>query len=91
MTGGAFYTTPGSSPPTVSVLTGTPVAWTNTSGVFHNVTFANPAAAGGVSGGAVGNIGEHTSGTNSRQFGTPGPQNFQCTLHSNMTGVVIVQ
>ena len=91
MTGGAFYTTPASNPPGVSVLRNTPVAWTNTSGVFHNVTFANSAEAGGVGGGAAGNIGEHASGTNSRQFATPGTKNFQCTLHLNMTGVVVVQ
>lgn len=91
MTGRAFYTTPSSNPPGLSVGSGTPVAWRNSSGVVHNVTFADPAAAGSVGGGASGNIVEHSSGTNSRVFSAPGTQNFQCTIHLNMVGAVVVQ
>jgi len=91
MAGAAFYTTPGTVPPSVTVNAGTPVVWRNLSGVDHNVTFTNPAAAGGVGGGASGDIGPHRSGTNSRVFVAAGAQAFQCTLHSNMTGTVVVQ
>ncbi len=91
MTSAAFYTTPASSPPSVSVNAGTPVAWTNTSGILHNVTFASPSAAGSVSVGTSGNIPAHTMGTSSRVFATPGIQNFECTLHAGMAGRVVVQ
>jgi plastocyanin len=91
MTSAAFYTTPTSSPPSVSVQVGTAVAWTNTSDVRHNVTFATPTAANAVNGGTSGNIPPHTIGTSSRVFTTPGTENFECTLHPGMAGRVVVQ
>jgi len=73
------------------VTSGTPVSWQNDSGVIHNVTFANPAAAGAVGTGASGNIPDHGSGTNSRVFTAVGTtQGFQCTIHAGMTGTVVV-
>lgn len=79
------------NPTSRGVASGTTVSWQNGSGTVHNVTFANPAAAGAVAGGAAGNITEHDSGTNSRVFTAAGTHNFQCTLHFGMTGSVIVQ
>ena len=72
------------SPSTVTIQTGGTVTWRNTSGVVHNVTF-NPAT------GAPSNIGDHSSGDNTRTFGTAGTFGYQCTLHGGMTGSVVVQ
>jgi plastocyanin len=79
------------NPASRTVSVGTTVNWVNASGTIHNVTFANPAQAGGVGGGASGNIPEHGSGTNSRVFTTVGTHDFNCTLHLGMTGSVLVQ
>ena len=79
------------SPTSRTVAPGTTVSWQNGSGAVHNVVFANPSAAGAVTGGAAGNIPEHDSGTNSRVFTTVGTHNFQCNLHFGMNGSVIVQ
>jgi len=49
----------------------------------HNVTFAAMA-------GAPGNIGDQTSGSVNRTFGTVGTFNYQCTHHPGMTGTVTV-
>jgi plastocyanin len=63
--------------------TGT-ITWTNESGTGHNVTFASTT-------GAPTNIPAYTSGSSSRTFNTAGTFNYQCTLHSGMSGKVIVE
>ncbi len=79
-------------PSTATVARNATVSWTNNSGIAHNVTFANPTAAQGVSGGTSGNIFTHSSGTNTRTFTTTGSYTFECTIHgSSMSGTVIVQ
>jgi plastocyanin len=79
--------------PTVTVAINTPVTWDNNSGgVAHDVTFDTPAAALAVGNGSAGNIPQHTSGTNQRQFATVGSYPFHCTIHGTpMHGTVIVQ
>ena len=72
------------SPSSVSLTRNGTVTWNNTSGVTHNVTFA-----GGT--GAPSNIGDHSSGSNARSFGTAGTFNYSCTLHAGMNGSVVVQ
>lgn len=68
------------SPPNIQVAVGTTVTWTwNSGGNLHNVTFADAAS---------GNLG---SGTFTRTFNTAGTFAFHCTLHSGMTGSVLVQ
>lgn len=71
-------------PTGVSVTRNGTVTWNNTSSVTHNVTFA--AATG-----APQNIGDHSSGSNSRTFNTAGTFNYSCTLHGGMAGSVTVQ
>jgi len=56
-----------------------PISWA----VVHNVTFATVA-------GAPSNIGNMGSGSSSRQFGTPGTFDDECTLHAGMTGSATV-
>jgi plastocyanin len=73
------------TPTSRTVTSGTTVHWLNDSNVIHNVTFANPTAAG------VTNIPEHSSGTNSRVFTAVGTHAFECTIHFGMTGSVVVQ
>lgn len=72
------------SPASITIQTGGTVTWRNSSGITHNVTF-NPVT------GAPANIGDHSSGDNSRTFGTGGTFGYQCTLHGGMTGSVVVQ
>lgn len=72
------------SPASITIQSGGTVTWRNSSGVLHNVTF-NQAT------GAPSNIGDHSSGDNSRTFGTAGTFGYQCTLHGGMTGSVVVQ
>ena len=83
------------SNPAVTVNVNTPVTWTNDSGIGHNVTFDTPAAALAVGAGGSGNIADHTSGSNQRQFATANSYPFHCTIHgtatSGMRGTVIVQ
>ena len=71
-------------PASVSITRNGTVTWNNTSAVTHNVTFT--AATG-----APQNIGDHTSGSNSRTFNTAGTFNYRCTLHGGMDGAVTVQ
>jgi plastocyanin len=78
--------------PTVTVAINTPVTWTNGSASPHDVTFDNPAAALAVGTGGAGNIPQHTSGSNRRQFATAGSYPFHCQVHGTpMHGTVIVQ
>lgn len=72
------------SPTSITIQTGGTVTWRNISGVLHNVTF-NTAT------GAPASIGNHSSGDNSRTFGTAGTFGYQCTLHGGMAGSVVVQ
>lgn len=72
------------SPSSVTLSRNGTVTWNNTSGVTHNVTFA------GVTG-APSNVGDHSSGSNARSFGTAGTFSYSCTLHGGMNGSVVVQ
>lgn len=71
-------------PASVSITRNGTVTWNNTSSVTHNVTFT--AATG-----TPQDIGDHTSGSNSRTFNTAGTFNYSCTLHGGMAGSVSVQ
>ncbi len=68
--------------PSVTVAVGGTVTWTF-GPVTHNVTFGTA--------GAPTNISNTASTTASRTFPTAGTFAYQCTLHSGMTGSVIVQ
>jgi plastocyanin len=70
------------SPRTVAIAAGGAVTWQFTA--THNVTFGGATPTGG-------NIGNTSSGSVSRTFPTAGTYNYECTLHSNMTGTVTVQ
>ena len=70
------------SPASVSVFPGGTVTWNNSSGVTHNVTFSSASAPA--------NIPNHSTGSSARDFPTAGTFNYQCTLHSGMTGRVTV-
>jgi len=86
MTAGAF------NPVSRTVAPNTAVTWDNDSGTAHNVTFANPSAALGVSGGAGGNFDAPDPSTNRRQFAAAGTYNFHCNIHgTGMSGSVVVQ
>jgi plastocyanin len=72
------------------------MTFSNTSGVDHNVTFDTPATALAVGSGSSGNIPDHSSGSNQRQFAVSGSSHpFHCTIHgtatSGMRGTVTVQ
>jgi plastocyanin len=68
------------SPPNIQISVGTTVTWTwNSGGDLHNVTFADTASS------------DQGSGSFSRTFNTAGTFAFHCTLHSGMTGSVLVQ
>ncbi|HEY0994714.1 MAG TPA: Ig-like domain-containing protein [Gemmatimonadaceae bacterium] len=69
------------NPSSVDIGTGGTVTWAF-KGVTHNVTFSST--------GAPGNIGNSTSTSVSRTFGTAGTYNYQCTLHAGMAGRVVV-
>ncbi len=72
------------NPTSVSVAAGGTVTWNwNSSGVVHNVTF--------LTAGAPANIGNRNSGSDSRVFSSAGTFNYECTIHSGMTGSVMVQ
>ena len=72
------------SPSSITVARGGSVSFINDSGILHTVTFDAPRPAG------VDDIGLHSSGTNSRTFGTAGRFPFHCTQHGGMTGEVNV-
>jgi plastocyanin len=70
------------NPSAIKVASGATVTWTNSDGIAHNVTFD----------GAVGNIPNFTSGSQSLQMpATAGTYTYKCTLHAGMTGSVLVQ
>lgn len=71
------------TPNRVAIIRGGQVTWTF-GATIHNVTFGGTA-------GAPANI-NNTSGTqDSRTFGQAGNFSYQCTLHSGMSGQVIVR
>lgn len=72
------------TPASVSIRIGGTVTWSNSSGIAHTVTFA-PAA------GAPAAIPSPAAGMNARTFPTGGQFAYACSLHPEMTGVVIVQ
>ena len=69
------------TPATVDIARTGTVTWTFQA--LHNVTFAGTP-------GAPSNIPDTPSGTQSRTFNTAGTFPYECTLHSGMTGQVIV-
>jgi plastocyanin len=67
-------------PPNIQVAVGTTVTWTwNSGGDLHNVTFTDTTS------------GDRGTGTFARTFNTAGTFSFHCTIHSGMTGSVLVQ
>lgn len=89
-----FVTTAGTT--TLSMPANTAVTWTNDSGITHNVTFDDPATALAVGTGSAGNIPDHSTGSNERQFAVSGSSHpFHCTIHgtstTGMRGTVTVQ
>ncbi len=91
--GGNTPTTPGTNqvlatngnvfnPSSLTVTKGTDVSFTF-SAVTHNVTFD-------VRAGAPANIGNTSNQTVTRNFGTAGSFPYQCTIHSGMTGTIVV-
>ncbi len=70
------------SPSTLTVAKGTTVTFTF-QGTQHNVNFANVA-------GAPSNIGNTANAGVQRLFATAGTFGYDCSLHSGMTGKVVV-
>jgi plastocyanin len=70
-------------PETITVTVGTTIKWTNKDGVSHTVTSTTP---GSFDSGIIPN-----NGTYSLQFNTTGTFSYYCTIHTSMTGTVIVQ
>ena len=71
-------------PSSLTVGVGDSVSWVFT-GAVHNVTFL------GSNRPADGNVPNTSSATVSRTFTGPGVYSYECTIHSGMTGEVIVQ
>lgn len=71
------------SPASVKIAVGGTVTWSFPGPETHNVTFSTPVAGG--------NIGNKNSGSEARTFGTAGQVAYQCTLHSGMSGEVVVR
>jgi plastocyanin len=82
----ASVTTSGDNfvPPTVTIGAGGSVTW-QIAGNTHNVTFGALKPVGG----DVPNT--PSGGTATRVFANPGTYPYQCTLHSGMSGTVVVQ
>jgi plastocyanin len=71
------------APGAIQVTPGATVQFTNNDGIAHNVTFD----AGSITGAT-----DFTSGTRSVAMPvTPGTYTYRCTIHSGMTGSVVVQ
>jgi plastocyanin len=83
------------NPTSRTVNANTAVTWSNDSGVDHNVVFATPGSALGVSGGAGGDFAAPTGSDNQRRFTAVGNHPFHCTIHgtaaSGMRGTIVVQ
>jgi hypothetical protein len=88
-----FFTAAGTTVTTLSVPANTAVTWTNGSGTLHDVAFDDPSTALAVGAGGSGNIGQHSSGSNQRQFAVSGSSHpFHCQIHGTpMHGTVTVQ
>ena len=71
------------SPTSITIDQNESVTWTNPSGQVHNVTFADEDAPA--------DIGDHSSGSNSRTFANTGTFSYVCTNHEGMAGTVVVQ
>lgn len=72
------------TPSSVSIRIGGTVTWSNPTSVAHTVTFAPTP-------GAPASIASPAAGMNARTFPTGGQFAYACSLHPEMTGVVIVQ
>lgn len=70
------------TPSSITVAVNTTIKWTNKDGVSHTVTSNSSLFESGT---IVG------SGTYSHQFTTAGTYPYHCSIHSSMTGTVIVQ
>src|SRR5262252_7816468 len=68
------YATFSFSPSTVTIAKGGTVTWNNEAGAAHNVTFTTA--------GSPTNIGNFSSGSNSRTFDAVGTYAYHCTNHS---------
>jgi plastocyanin len=70
------------SPSSMTVTVGTKVTWKNTDNVQHSVTSDTGLFDSGLFA---------PGGTYSYTFNTAGTYNYHCTIHSGMTGKIIVQ
>jgi plastocyanin len=70
------------TPSSITVTVNTTLTWTNKDGMAHTVTSTTGLFDSG-------NI--NAGGTYSHQFTTAGTFPYRCTIHSGMTGTVIVQ
>ncbi len=70
------------SPSTLTVSVGTKVTWTNKDGTTHTVT----SDTGVFNSGNVANGGSY-----SYTFNTAGTFQYHCSIHSNMTGTIVVK
>ena len=72
------------SPTSITIATGTSIAYNNISGTTHNVTFTTV--------GSPANVADFASGTQSVNFPKAGTYNYHCSIHGlSMSGVVVVQ
>lgn len=76
------------SPSSVTIAKGGTVKWVNTAAIAHTVTPDNPSQTGVW---ASQNIPAQNGATFSHTFGTVGTYEYECQLHSGMTGTVRVQ
>ncbi len=70
------------TPSSITVAVNTTIKWTNKDGMTHTVT----STSGLFDSGSI-----SSGGTYSHQFATTGSYSYRCTIHSGMTGMVIVQ
>lgn len=71
------------APGVIQVTPGATVQFTNNDGFAHNVTFADASITGAT---------DFSTGTRSVQMPVaPGTYTYRCTIHSGMTGSVLVQ
>ena len=80
------------SPTTRTVAGGTTVTWTNSSSVFHNVTWDNATARNAaLAGDGTGDIADFSNASHTRLFNAAGAYGFHCTIHPGMVGTLTVQ
>ncbi len=70
------------NPPTITVSVGTTVTWSNQDSATHTVTFSD----GSTSSGRLAQGGQFQ-----RSFDKAGTFTYACSIHSSMTGTVVVQ